>query len=423
MNEANFLNEHRLKRTTGPGTATDDTERGDLKRAFVIGLISFLTLVDLFAAQAILPTLAGRYSVSPGAMGSAVNASTFGMAFAGLCVALINKKLNRRAGVWISLALLSLPTLLLAHSTDLTSFALLRVAQGVLMATAFTLTMAYLAEECTATQAAGAMAAYITGNVASNFIGRLLAASVVDAAGLAINFYVFAALNLVGAILAFISFTDAKPRTTMGIAPATLREMRESWVSHLGNPPLAACFAIGFLILFAFIGIFTYVNFMLAASPFALSAATLGLVYFVFLPSMITTPFAGVVATSFGVRPIYWLALGISAAGLALLTIGVLWIVAVGLALIAIGLFFAQAVATAYVGRAALGDRTSASGLYLGSYYLGGLAGSIVNGVLFNRLGWSAVVASTAIALLFAAGLGRYLTGRRGAPVPGNGLR
>ena len=51
-------------------------------RNFLIGLAAFLTLVDLFATQAILPALAKAYGVAPAAMGLAVNASTLGMAVA-----------------------------------------------------------------------------------------------------------------------------------------------------------------------------------------------------------------------------------------------------------------------------------------------------------------------------------------------------
>ena len=53
---------------------------------FVIALTAFLTVVDLFATQAILPSLTRHYGVSPAAMGFAVNASTLGMAFSGLAV-------------------------------------------------------------------------------------------------------------------------------------------------------------------------------------------------------------------------------------------------------------------------------------------------------------------------------------------------
>ena len=83
-------------------------------RELVIGPIAFLTVVDLFATQAILPSLANAYGVSPAAMGTAANASTFGMALAGLAVAFFSRKIDRRRGIVISLALLSIPTALLA---------------------------------------------------------------------------------------------------------------------------------------------------------------------------------------------------------------------------------------------------------------------------------------------------------------------
>ena len=47
-----------------------------LRRTIVIGLTAFLTVVDLFATQAILPSLTKAYHVTPAAMGLAVNAST-----------------------------------------------------------------------------------------------------------------------------------------------------------------------------------------------------------------------------------------------------------------------------------------------------------------------------------------------------------
>ncbi len=95
------------------------------------------------------------------------------------------------SGILVSLCVLAVPTALLAVAPDLTTFAILRVVQGLCMASAFTLTLAYLGEECSAMDAGGAFAAYITGNVASNLIGRLVSAGVADHLGLAANFYFF----------------------------------------------------------------------------------------------------------------------------------------------------------------------------------------------------------------------------------------
>ena len=376
-----------------------DRATGALLRTVTIGLIAFLTVVDLFATQAVLPSLARAYSVSPAAMSFAVNASTIGMAVAGLGVALVSPYINRRRGVWVSLVLLAIPTSLLGAMPDLATFTLLRIAQGVCMSSAFTLALAYLAEQCSAQDAAGAAAAYITGNVASNLFGRLMSAAVVDHLGLAANFYVFAGLNLLGALLVYVSLERTTPMTAHGPA----RSPFASWLEHFRNGALRASFSVGFCILFAFIGTFTFVNFVLVRAPFAVGPMALGFVYIVFLPSIVTTPLAGAAVRRLGTRPAFWGSLGLAGAGLPLLLLPSLSAVLFGLVLVGIGTFFAQATATGFVGRAATSDRASASGLYLACYFLGGLAGSAVLGQVFDQLGWAACVAGIGVALAAAA--------------------
>jgi len=380
---------------------------GALLRSFVIGLTAFLTVVDLFATQAILPSLARAYRVAPAAIGFAVNASTIGMAVAGLAVAFFSHRIDRRRGILTSLTLLAIPTALLAVAPNLAAFTLLRIAQGLCMSTAFALTLSYLAERCSASDTAGAFAAYITGNVASNLFGRLMAAAFVDHLGLAGNFYVFAALNLAGAVLVYFTLGRARP-----VAPVTaaVTSPFAIWAEHLRNPPLRTAFAIGFLILFAFIGTFTYVNFVLVREPLALSRMAVGFVYFVFVPSIVTTPLAGRAVARFGTQPAFWGALALAGAGLPLLLVPRLAAVLAGLMLVGAGTFFAQATATGFVGRAATTDRGSASGLYLACYFFGGIMGSLILGQLFDLFGWTACVAGIALALAAGALLARRLT-------------
>jgi YNFM family putative membrane transporter len=166
-----------------------------------------------------------------------------------------------------------------------------------------------------------------------------------------------------------------------------------------------AAFGIGFCILFVFIGTFTYINFVLVREPLSLEPMALGLVYFVFLPSIITTPFAGAAVQRFGTQSTFWSALALAGLGLPLLLLPNLFPIVTGLTLIGIGTFFAQAAATGFVGRAATTDRGSASGIYLASYFLGGLVGSVVLGQVFDRVGWEACVAGIAIALIVAGAL------------------
>lgn len=372
-------------------------------RGVTIALIAFFTLVDLFATQAILPVLVHRYNAAPAVIGIAVNASTLGMALGSLLTALFGQSIDRRGGIVASLVLLTLPTALLASAPDLTVFAALRVAQGLCMATAFTLTLAHLGEVCSAKDQAGSFAAYITGNVASNLVGRLVAASATGLFGVSVNFYLFAGLNLVGAALALISVT---PSQAMVARPFSVAERLASAGALFRRGPVAAGFAVGFCVLFAFIGVFSYVNFVLMGAPFSLNMMSLGSVYFVFLPSILLTPLAGRVAARYGARRTLWLGLAVAGLGLGLLIGGSLTLILAGLVLVGVGTFFAQATATGFVSRAAGADRSAASGLYLASYFSGGLAGAAIVGQVFDRFGWPACVGVVALALGAAALLG-----------------
>jgi MFS transporter, YNFM family, putative membrane transport protein len=391
-------------------SSPDDSGRA-LWRNTAIALMALLTLVDLFATQAILPSLAAHYHVGAAAMGLAVNVSTFGMAAGALAMALLGMRIDRRRGVSLALALLAVPTLLLAYAPDLATFSALRIVQGLAMSAAFALALSYLSEHCSKAAAAGAFAAYITGNVASNLFGRLFSAAVADHFGLAANFKVFAAMNLAGAVLAWFALQPsmAMPMPAMSKGLSSLAALRD----HLRQPALRASFAIGFLLLFAFIGTFTYINFVLRQPPIALAPMSLGFVYFVFAPALITTPLAGRGVARFGATRSFRIALALAGIGLPLLVLPHLAAVIVGLALVGVGTFYAQATATGFVGRSATHDPGAASGLYLASYFSGGLVGAAVVGSVFERFGWPAAVVIMGIALALAATLAGYLQERR----------
>ena len=92
-----------------------------------------------YEAARFVPALQGQ----PGSWRAATDDVEDGSAYG---VALLSRRIDRRLGTLASLALLAVPTALLASAPDLASFTALRVAQGVFMAAAFTLTLAHLGE-------------------------------------------------------------------------------------------------------------------------------------------------------------------------------------------------------------------------------------------------------------------------------------
>ena len=106
----------------------------------------------------------------------------------------------------------------------------------------------------------------------------------------------------------------------------------------------------------------------------------------------------------FGTRPTFWARSALAGAGLPLLLLPQPAArCSPGWSSSAVGTFFAQATATGFVSRAATADRGSASGLYLASYFFGGLVGSAVLGQVFDRLGWTACVVGIGLSLAAAA--------------------
>ena len=367
------------------GALRGERPRDVIRRSTIVGLISFLTLIDLFGSQALLPQLIVAYETDPGLMGLAVNASTLGMAVSGLVVAWFAARIDRKRGIWVSLVLLSVPTFFLGLVDTVSAFMTLRILQGVFMAAAFTLTLTYLSEQCDVTAAGGAMAAYITGNVASNLIGRLLAVSTADYLGLAGSFWTFAVLNLFGAGLAFLLIgpEDQTP-------PERTGPPLEAWRRHLSHQALCVSFFLGFAILFVFVGVFTYVNLYLTAD-IGISPSLLGVVYVVFLPALVTTPYAAQAVTRFGPKRVFQIAALVAIGGVALTLVPRLTLILAGLALIGASTFFMQAAATGFVGRTATQNRAAANGLYLSCYYVGGLTGAFLLGWVNTLGGWTAV--------------------------------
>jgi YNFM family putative membrane transporter len=129
----------------------------------------------------------------------------------------------------------------------------------------------------------------------------------------------------------------------------------------------------------------------------------------VFLPSLVTTPLAGTIAARLGPAAGIGLTLALAIGGILLCLPERLPVVLVGLTLVAVGTFLAQAIATGHVGRVSGRERAAASGVYLSSYYAGGLAGSFVLGQVFDRYGWSACIYLLAVMLIVAVVAARRL--------------
>lgn len=364
-------------------------------------LAGLCTFLNVYPTQPLLPFFRQLFHASEQQVSLTVSATIFAVALTAPFVGVIAERKGRKRVIAPSLLLLSLPTALVATSTSLRALIFWRFAQGIFVPGVIAVMLAYITEEWEGRGVGRAMAAYVAGTVLGGFLGRFISGLVTTHWNWRAAFVVLAALNLVGALGVRAWLPLAKRFVKAEHMSHALADAR----AHLRNPRMLLNFATGAAVLFSLVGCFTYANFYLAAPPFHLNAAQLGSIFFVYLLGVVITPSSGKFLDHYGFRRTAFLYCAMMVAGLLLTLINSLVAVIAGLAIFSSGVFIAQAAATVQTGAIAGRARSSAAGLYVTFYYLGGGAGATVTGWFWRWEGWHGCVALLAGVSVASLGL------------------
>jgi len=351
-------------------------------------LAGMCTFLNVYSTQPLLPLLRRVFGASELAVSLTVSATIFATALLAPVIGMIAERRGRKKVIVPSLFLLTVPTLFAATSTSLSALIFWRFAQGLFVPGVIAVILAYVNEEFAGRGVGRAMAAYVTGTVLGGFLGRFIAGVVATHWNWRGVFVVLAGLNLVGAVAVQAWLPKAKNFVRAEHLGQVVQEAR----AHLRNPSLLANFGMGASVLLALVGCFTYANFYLAGPPFGLNSAQLGSIFFVYLLGVGITPQAGRFLDRFGFRHTTLLYCAMMIAGLLLTLVRSLAVVIVGLAIFSSGMFVAQAAAAVQTGMIAGRARSSAAGLYVTFYYLGGTIGATITDWFWHWKGWPGCV-------------------------------
>ncbi|HLA20862.1 MAG TPA: MFS transporter, partial [Pseudolabrys sp.] len=227
-------------------------------------------------------------------------------------------------------------------------------------------------------------------------------------------FVVLALISVAGALAMAVLL----PRERKFVRSEGLIASGKQMLRHFRNPQLLATYAVGFGVLFNFIATFTYIGFRLAAAPYNLSPSALGAIFVVYLVGSAMTPLIGMAVGSFGRRHFMIAIIALWIAGIALTLLEPLWAILLGLTICASCGLLCQAVSTGYVAITAQAGRSSAVGLYVTGFYVGGSFGASLGGIAWTLAGWPACVAMVALMLAIMAIIVITAWTRTTAPVP-----
>lgn len=388
---------------------------GSFQAVAAVCLCGIFAFLNLYVTQPMLPLLEDIFHASKSVVGLTVSAATLGVAISAPLLGALTEQMDRKRVIVASTIALAIPTLLAATSPGLHTLDVWRFLQGLISPGIFAITITYIGEEWERHALPIVMSLYVSGTALGGFVGRVTAGVAAERLNWRWSFVILGLLTLAGAAM-IARWLPAERRVISPehrISPAgQLRAM----LRHFRNPRLAATFVVGFGMLFALVGTFTYITFYLADPPFHLSTEALSYLFAIYLIGLLVTPAGGFLIRKIGLRAGIAVAVSACLAG-ALVTLShSLWIVIiVGLGLVCTGVFLAQATANSFLRVAAPeGGRASAAGLYICCYYIGGTIGGVLPAYAWSLGKWPACV--TLIVCVLAITLAVALIGWREKP-------
>ncbi|MGA2128049.1 MAG: MFS transporter [Xanthobacteraceae bacterium] len=366
------------------------------RRRIAVALAGFSAFVNLYAPQALLPSLAREFGTSAADTSMTITASTLAVALIAPFTGAVADVLGRKRVIVTAMFALIVPTVMVAFSPTIHALIFWRFVQGLTLPPIFAVTVAYVGEEWPPAQAIAVTGIYTSAAGLGGFAGRFLAGVVADLSNWHLAFLSLAVLTLVLAV----GVTTLLPTERHFVRSKSFLASGRQMLRHLGNRQLVATYAVGFGVLFCFIGTFTYVNFHLAAPPFRLSATWLGAIFVVYLTGSAITPLTGRAVARFGRRRLVGGTIAIWICGLLVTLAPSLPAIVLGLAVTAGCGFLCQAVSTGFVAMTAQEGHSSAVGLYVTWYYVGGSFGAVLPGLAWNAFGWPGCVATVVLTLI-----------------------
>lgn len=367
----------------------------------------FSTFALMYCVQPLLPELASTFRVSAATSSLAVSLTTGALSAMLLLSGSLSERVARKTMIVASLGATAVLTMLCATATSWSMLLLMRALAGIAFAGLPAIAMAYIGEEIARPSAGLVMGIYVGGTAVGGMSGRLLAAAVTDAYGWRVAVGATGAFGFITALLVAALLPHAqhvRPRTH---AAGSLMGI---YRVHLSDSQLRRLFAQGFIFMGVFVAVYNYLTFRLIAPPYSLGHTAMGSVFLLYLVGMVSSPWAGAVAGTWGRRRTLGLSLALMLAGIALTLLTSLAALIVGVGLVTFGFFAAHAVTSTWIGLRAGGHPAQASSLYLVIYYAGASVTGTLGGVFWTRYGWNGVAGFVLVLILVALVLLKSMT-------------
>ena len=375
-----------------PPLETGSAAHRSAKWALFVG--GFAVFAMFYGPQPLLPLFGTEFGLTAAQASGVLSATAGAMALGLIPAGFLAQRFGPKPVMLAAIALGALCSLLCAVAPNYAGLIALRALLGLCLAGLPAVASAWLAEEMDAKALGQAVGLIIAGNAAGGMSSRLVCGVLADLVGWRVA---FAGLGTLGAIAALEFWRSLPASRRHRPRPLHPRHALADLRAVLAERGLVPLFGLGLLLMGSFVSFYNYLGFRLVQAPFALSHATIGAIFLLYVVGMFSSPWAGQLADRRGSPRVLAAMLVLCAAGLALTLSAALPVIIVGVALFTFGFFAAHSVASSWVGRIARRSKALASAVYLTAYYLGASAMGWLGGHAWQAGAWAGVLGFLAL--------------------------
>ncbi len=344
---------------------------------------------NLYAVQPLLPLLVTEFAVSELEAAKSLTLATLMLGLSLLVYGPISDAVGRKVIMLGSLCGTTLITFALSYAESFEQLLWLRALHGFLLGGIPATAVAYIGEEFPKTKVAAIIGFYISANSLGGISGRVLGGVISDFWDWHTVFTVLTLCNFSTLLFCIVILPASTHFTPQSLRPQAIAR---GLLSHMGNLKLFAAYLVGGVNFMIFLTLYSYVIFVLADEPFALSSSWLGLLFLTYLSGSIASAFTGSIANYLSCTERIICGTGLIIIGTLITLHGSLAGIIGGLLVNAFGFFLAHSSLTTWVNRQAVGSKASASSLYLVFYYLGASSGTLYLNPFWQWAGFQGVV-------------------------------
>ncbi|HRV94649.1 MAG TPA: MFS transporter [Anaerolineae bacterium] len=379
----------------------------------IIVTTTILVFCTIYPPQVLLPFFAERYAVteSQAALLTAIQMIPLGIAplsYGYILESISAVKLLKWA--ILGLAVAQVAFVLAEMLTD--SFALLiviRFGQGLLLPAAMTSLMTYLSGASEGQRLQRNMSIYVAATIVGGYAGRLLTGLTAEYVGWRYFYFALTVLLLGN----FVALGWLKKE----MAVKTGRPNPRIILDTLRSGDYLKIYGIIFCIFFVFSSFLNYLPFRLTALWGHPSESMIGFMYSGYLVGVVISLISPRLVIAFGsaINAIIVGLIGFTLILLVTMTTNT-WLLFNALLVFCGSMFLVHSVAVGLVNRLARENKGMVNGLYVAFYYSGGVLGSYLPGLIYERFGWSVFIwtlfavcgVSLVIAFTYKFGWGKH---------------